>query len=41
VLTFTFARDRIVSIDVIGDPVRLRTLSLSAPHLQSHQRKPE
>jgi RNA polymerase sigma factor (sigma-70 family) len=41
VLKFTIARDRIVSIDVIGDPERLRALSLSAPHLQLHQREPE
>jgi RNA polymerase sigma-70 factor (ECF subfamily) len=31
-LAFTFAGDRVTSIDVIGDPARLRRLDLSLIH---------
>ena len=41
VLKFTVARDRIVSIDVIGDPERLRALVLSIPPLQTPERESE
>lgn len=41
VLTFTIAHDRVVSIDVIGDPERLRALELSVPPLQTPRRERE
>jgi RNA polymerase sigma-70 factor (ECF subfamily) len=39
VLKFTIARDRVVSVDVIGDPDRLRALALTVP-LHLLQREP-
>jgi len=41
VLKFTIAHDRVVSIDVIGDPERLRALELSVPQLSTLQREPQ
>jgi RNA polymerase sigma-70 factor (ECF subfamily) len=40
VLKFTIARDRVISLDVIGDPGRLRALELSVPPLETRQREP-
>ena len=41
VLQFTCAHDRVVAIDIIGDPERLRALELSVPSLQTLRREPE
>lgn len=39
VLRFTIAHDRVVSLDVIGDPERLRALDLSVPQPQTLRRE--
>lgn len=40
VLKFAIAHDRILSVDVIGDPERLRALELSVEHFQTRRREP-